>query len=339
MAQTERLYRLKAWLDAGHCLPRDQLLRDLAISPATLKRDLAHLRDRMNAPVVFDKVRGGYRWDNNAQLPGTQYELPGLWLSADEIHALLTMQHLLANLDTAGLLGPHIEPLAQRLDRLLGTGTAAKAGGIDARAEVRRRILVQTVGARQVKLPCFQAVGTALLRRQRVVIGYHGRGRGRDEHHESEVSPQRLIHYRDNWYLDAWCHWRRALRSFSVDAITAAQVLEQAAIDVPETELDAVLGAGYGIFSGKAVQWARLRFSTERARWVSAETWHPQQRASWDEQRRWTLELPYADSRELEMDILRHLPHVEVLGPETLRLAVIDKLKMGLQTMAPGLMP
>ena len=22
------------------------------------------------------------------------------------------------------------------------------------------------------------------------------------------VSPQRLVHYRDNWYLDAWCHYK-----------------------------------------------------------------------------------------------------------------------------------
>jgi predicted DNA-binding transcriptional regulator YafY len=36
---------------------------------------------------------------------------------------------------------------------------------------------------------------------------------------EREVSPQRLVHYRDNWYLDAWCHLREDVRSFSIDAI------------------------------------------------------------------------------------------------------------------------
>ena len=327
MSQTERLYKLKSLLDAGQCLTRSRLLEELAISPATLKRDLAHLRDRMNAPIVFDRERGGWRLDREATVVGTQYELPGLWLSAEEIHALLTMQHLLANLDAGGLLAPHIEPMMKRLRQML----VAPGKGAPAHTEVTRRIHVQTVGARKVHLPHFQAVGSALLRRQRLQIEYHGRGRNQAQ--QREVWPQRLIHYRDNWYLDAWCHLRQALRSFSVDAIREVQVLERAAIDVPETELDIVLGAGYGIFAGREVQWAQLRFSPERARWVAAETWHPNQKGRFDADGSYLLELPYADPRELVMDILRHVPEVEVVGPAGLREAVEERLRAGVEKM------
>jgi predicted DNA-binding transcriptional regulator YafY len=326
VSQTERLYRLKSFLDAGRCLTRQFLLEEFGTSPATLKRDLAHLRDRMNAPIVFDRERGGWRLDPQAAALGTQYELPGLWLTADEIHALLTMQHLLAHLDAGGLLGPHIAPLMARLDKLLGVGSNAST-------EVVRRIRVQTVGARQVHLPHFQAVGTALLQRRRLLIDYHGRGR--NERREREVSPQRLIHYRDNWYLDAWCHVKRGLRSFAVDAMQAARVLDKPAIDVPDAELDAVLGAGYGIFAGRDVQWATLRFSPERARWVAAETWHPKQRGRFEADGCFLLELPYADPRELVMDILRHVPEVEVVGPQPLREAVVEKLRAGVERMGP----
>ena len=139
------------------------MLQELGISPATLKRDLTHLRDRMNAPVIFDRELNGWRLDPAAKLAGTQYELPGLWLSADEIHALLTMQHLLAHLDAGGLLGAAHRAAGRAAAAMLGTG--APVG-----AEVARRIRVQTVGARKVQLPHFQAVGTALLRRQRLHI-------------------------------------------------------------------------------------------------------------------------------------------------------------------------
>jgi predicted DNA-binding transcriptional regulator YafY len=321
MSQTERFYKIKTWLDEGRCLGKAMLLRELGVSYATLKRDIAHLRDRMNAPVVWDADRAGWRLDIAAQLPGTQYELPGLYLSAEEIHALLTMQHLLAHLDSGGLLGPHIEPLKARLGQMLGSG--ANAG-----AEVARRIHVQTVGARKLHLPQFQAVGSALLRRRRLHINYHGRGRNLTQ--EREVSPQRLVHYRDNWYLDAWCHRARALRSFAVDAIASASVLAKPAIDVAEGELNEVLGAGYGIFAGKEVMWAKLRFSAERARWVAAETWHPKQHGAFEADGRYVLELPYADPRELVMDILRHVPEVEVLEPAALRDEVIKKLEAGL---------
>ena len=96
MGQTDRLYQLKNWLDSGRCLTRDFLLERLEISPATLKRDLALLRNRLNAPVVFEKERQGWKLDPTIQLAGTQYELPGLWISSDEMQALRTMQHLLA---------------------------------------------------------------------------------------------------------------------------------------------------------------------------------------------------------------------------------------------------
>ena len=321
MTQTDRLYKIQRWLESARCVTRECLLRELEVSPATLKRDIAKLRDHYNAPVEWDATRGGWYLDRSTPSVGPQYELPGLWFSAEEIHALLTMQHLLAHLDAGGLLGPHIEPLMQRLHQLLGSGAPPKA-------DVARRIRVHTVGARRVHLAHFQAIGSALLRRQRLVLRY--RGRSRDDRSEREVSPQRLVHYRDNWYLDAWCHWRQALRSFSVDAIEQVRVLDRACIDIADAELDELLGTGYGIFAGREVQWARLRFTPERSRWVAAESWHPKQRGSFDAQGRWNLDLPYADPRELVMDTLRHVPEVQVLWPQELAAEVKAKLVGGI---------
>lgn len=304
--QDERLRKLRHLFDDHRHLSRHRAQEALGVSLSTLKRDIAFLRDRLNVPIVPDREQGGWRLDPSQQLIGGQMELPGLWLSAEEIHALLTMQHLLSNLDKGGILGRYIDPWMARLAKQLD-------GGLPAGTEVARRIRVATVGARKVHLPHFQSLGSALLRRQRAVVAYHGRSR--DSHTEREVSPQRLVHYRDNWYLDAWCHWRNALRSFSVDAISAVRILDRPAIDVPDDELDHVLGSGYGIFAGTRVHWATLRFSAERARWVAAETWHPEQRSRFDDEGRYLLEVPYTESTELVMDILRHLPEVEVLGP------------------------
>jgi predicted DNA-binding transcriptional regulator YafY len=75
------------------------------------------------------------------------------------------------------------------------------------------------------------------------------------------------------------------------------------------------------------VQWAKLRFSAERARWIAAETWHPKQRGQFMPDGRYLLDLPYADPRELVMDILRHVPDVEVLAPDSLREDVAEKLR------------
>lgn len=317
MSQTDRIIRIRTLLDERRVVSRSALLETLEISPATLKRDIAFLRDRMNLPIVLDRERGGYRLDPG-QTSGAQYELPGMWFSDKEIHALLTMQHLLANLDPGGLLAPHVQPLVARLDKLLGA-TDHPAD------EIRRRVLIVGIGKRSLKLTHFENIGSALLRRKRLAIRYYARGR--DEDSNREISPQRLVHYRENWYLDAWCHLRGALRNFAIDSIRHVELLTTAAREVPGHTLDTVLGPGYGIFAGDRLQWARLRFSPERSRWVATEHWHPQQKGEFEADGSYVLEVPYADHRELVMDVLKHGTHCEVLGPEGLRRGVGEEVR------------
>ena len=318
MSQLERAYRIDQLLNDRGVVSFDELLEALEVSRATLRRDLAYLRDRLNAPIVHDRVAGGYRFKPPTQNTAHPYELPGLWFSAEEIHALLTMQHLLANLDTGGLLGPHIQPLLARLTALIDT--ADNPAG-----EVAKRIRILSLGARHVPLEHFQAIASALLRRKRVVIRYAARGTGRTT--ERELSPQRLIHYRDNWYLDAWCHLRDELRSFSVDAIQHVERLEISADDIPDERLNETLGAGYGIFSGQEVKWATLRFSPLRARWVACEKWHSKQVGQLLEDGSYELRVPYSNDPELLMDILKYGADCEVVGPEELRKRVAESLR------------
>jgi predicted DNA-binding transcriptional regulator YafY len=314
MGVMERIYQIDTMLAGRKFVTRQELQDKLGVSLATLKRDLTYLKDRLNAPIIFDRDLGGYRFEREGARVGQQYELPGLWFSAEEIHALLTMQHLLVNLDTGGLLSPHIKPLLARLTALMGTADNSVE-------EIQRRIKIEAVGAREFHLDHFQAVGSALLRRKRLAIQYHARGT--NESGDRVVSPQRLIHYRDNWYLDAWCHLRDGLRAFAVDAITAVEILDEKAKDVAEKRLDEVLGAGYGIFSGENVTWATLRFTPERARWVATERWHPNQQGKVLKDGSYELKIPYADDRELIMDIMKYGGDCIVVAPKAVRDRVV----------------
>ena len=152
-----------------------------------------------------------------------------------------------------------------------------------------------------------------------------------DSHTSREVSPQRLVHYRENWYLDAYCHLRKGLRTFALDRILSAHELETTCDSVAEEELDEHYASAYGIFAGRANKTAVLRFTAERARWVADERWHPRQVGQFLTDGRYELSFPYRDDRELVMDVLRHGPHVEVVAPQTLRDEVIMQLGAGLK--------
>lgn len=315
MDRTERFYRIDRLLRESRVVTIDRFLDDLSVSRATFKRDLEYMRDRLNAPIEWDRDAGGYRFVEHVR-GSPEYELPGLWLNESEILALLSMESLLEEIEP-GLLGARLEPLKARLSALIES-TDHPAD------EVRKRIRVLRMGSRSRKIRHFEQVAFALMNRRRLHLDYFVRTRGELTHRA--VSPQRLVHYRDNWYLDAWCHVADGVRSFALDAVESAEVLDESAQDVAAHDLDRMLGAGYGIFSGEKVQWARLRFSERRARWVAAEEWHPQQRASFDDAGRYVLEVPYSQDPELLMDILKHGPDVEVLAPLELRERVALQL-------------
>ncbi len=308
MGRTERLYTIQRLLNSQQAVPLARFLETLEVSKATFKRDLEYLRDRLGAPIVWDADASGYRL---AIKPDQQaHPLPGLWLNEGEVFALLTGIELLGAIEPAPLIGRQIKPIRERLEQILELGQFSKE-------DIRRHIRLIPMGARQSSSEHFQAIAHALLSKKRLKLRHFGRLDANIT--EREVSPQRLVYYRDNWYLDAFCHLRDDIRSFSVDAIEEASAVEKSAVSVDASILEAELDAGYGIFSGGNTKTARLKFSPFKARWVAREYWHKDQKGELLEDGSYLLEVPYFDDRELINDILRHGSQVEVLGPDDLK--------------------
>ncbi|MDH4051835.1 MAG: WYL domain-containing protein [Rubrivivax sp.] len=322
MDRTERFYRIEMLIRGRGSVPFDDLQRELEVSRATLHRDLQYLRERMDAPIVFDRDTEGYRLQAAAGgSANASHQLPGVWFSESEIHALLTLHQLIQGLDEGGVLARHLQPLLDKLHGMLGADEAEAT-------EMRRRVRIAGTARRPVESQWFERVGDALRRRRQLQVHYLSRRRG--ERSERTLSPQRLVHYRHTWYLDAWCHGSRALRRFALDAIEQARVLDVAARMLPVDEVAAALDRGYGIFGGGRMQWATLRFEAEAAAWVAREEWHPQQQGRQLDDGRYELRLPFVDPTELAMDVLRHGEQVQVLAPPALREAVRRHLKAAL---------
>lgn len=309
MSKIDELYRLHRLLDGRRTgISRADLIGAHGFARATLARLIADLRDKLGAPLIHDKERGGYRYD----IADGRFALPGLWFTADELLALVSLKQLLGKLEP-GLLDDHLRPLHDRIDQLLASRHLG-AG------EAAQRIRILAMAARRKNPRHFQIVAGAVLQRHRLSIDYYNRER--DQINRREISPQRLAHYRDNWYLDAWCHQKKGLRSFAVECIRAVVPLAKRAKTVAESALDRELASAYGIFAGKPRATAVLVFTPQRARWVADETWHPQQQGRRREDGRYELRIPYSDDRELLMDILKYGADVEVVGPSELREAV-----------------
>ncbi len=293
-----------------------RLQDELECSRATVYRDLAFLRDGLMAPVVGDG-EAGFRYDASE---GDRFELPGLWLTSDELHALLAAQQLLSR-SSGGVLSGALAPLQSRIDKLLAEHATGEHWPVE-------RVRVIPHRGRRMDEHAFRNVCSAVLQRKQLAFEY--RARSTDEKTKRTVSPQRITHYRDNWYLDAWDHEREALRSFSVDRIGGARVLDAQARDIDDAELDTHLAGSYGIFSGTPKGVATIVFSEKASRWVADEHWHSQQQGRYLADGRYELKVPYSAARELLMDVLHYGADAVVVDPPALREQVKSLLQLAL---------
>jgi len=319
MERYERINLLHRRLSRARVpVPAQRLIDELQCSRATVYRDVAFLRDFLGAPVETSEDPPGFRYATDE---AERFELPGLWLSPDELHALLATHQLLERSGAGGFLSEALDPIRDRIGQLL----AEQAGGTRWPVE---RVRVITSGTRHLDQAAFRTAAGAVLQRRRLSFRYRARSTGATT--QRTVSPQRLTHYRNNWYLDAFDHERQALRSFSLDRVDQARTLDEAAADLPEAELDQHLASSYGIFSGPPKAWATIVFSADAARWAAEERWHSQQQGRVLPDGRYELRLPYSSSRELLMDILRYGPDATVVEPVSLRAEAQIRLRLAL---------
>ncbi len=315
MDSHERTYALHLSLAARRQPASTQELMDeLGCSRSTLHRTIVRLRDGLGAPILNSPGRG-YFYDRSAP----SFELPGLWFRADELEALLVMDDLLETVQP-GVLRAQLGPLRDKVSNLLDASVRGRE------PFPTHRIRILRSHARQVPTASLTTVATAVVERRRLAFRYAGRVAGQTA--DRRTAPQRLVYYRDQWYLDAWDEDKDALRTFSIDRMAHIETLDGTGPDVGDRQLDALLTAGYGLFAGPAEHNARLLFTAERARWVAEETWHPDQTGRFLPDGRFELRVPYADERELVGEILRHGPEVDVLEPASLREAVRDRLEL-----------
>ena len=288
------------------------LAEQLECSEKTVSRTLKQMQLELNAPLEYVPEARGWRYSTDQQ---DQFELPGLWLNESELVSLILLLSILETFGN-GLLNQDMRRTDAYITKLL------QDRGLN-RDAMAAKLKVLPIAQKFLPSKTLYTISEALFKGYQVAIDYI-------DFNQCEtartVSPQTLVYYRDNWYLDAWCHLRGDLRTFSIARMTRVAITDAVADIIDPESLAAYFSESYGIFSGKPTQIAKLKFAPAIAREISMQCWHEKQNAYWDAEH-YLLEIPYGKSEELIMDIMRYLPHVEVLEPSDLKEAVKARIQ------------
>lgn len=296
-----------------------QLAQELECSPKTALRTIDQMRVFLNAPIEYDHSQHGYHYHGDL---ADMFELPGIWLTAEELQSLTALLELLNSMGSS-LLKEELSSVEKQIKKLL----TARGLSIE---EFEQRVKFLPMANRSLDSHIFTRASEALLKRKQLSIVY------RSYTHQKTrrtISPQTLIYYRENWYLDAWCHLRKDLRTFSIARIDKADLSAKAAKKISADQQKQHYSESFGIFSGHAKHQATLRFFPSIAREIASQQWHPEQQGEWDGDE-YVLSFPYSDDRELVQDILKHIPNVMVEAPVKLRRTIQARLHAGLEVFS-----
>jgi predicted DNA-binding transcriptional regulator YafY len=293
-------------------------MADLECSEATFHRIRGFMQNNLGAPIVFNRTCGGYCYDASQSEP---FELPGLWFTKKEVEAILSLDYAVESLQ-GGFFSDILSPVRTRFEPILKVQKTRMAA-------LRDRIKIIPIQSRPINDSIFRAVAGAVVK-QRCLHIEHSK-LSEKEPTSRTISPQTVVRYRDNWYVDAYCHLRRKLRTFALDRLTKAEPVTDKYHVISKREREEFFASAYGIFTGPAFKSAVIDFAGTAAREVSHEQWHPKQAGKWLDDKTYRLTVPYGHSRELIMDILRWGEFAEVKAPKDLREQVSKTLKMSLK--------
>lgn len=318
VAKMQKEERLRWLIDklnqSNYKIPLQQLADSTEYSLRNIRRDIEYLINERNAPCFISNaivIR-----DTTKQ----SIELQGHWLNESELKALFALNQIIEQLAT-GVLQSQIKPFQQTLEKLLENKQVDKP--------LNQKIKLIPIAERNVKESVFHTIVESLSANKQLRIIFWQREQNQSI--ERTISPLQLVRYKDNWKLDAWCHLRGALRTFSLEAIQNIEWLTTSSRTIPSDTLKAHFESSFGIFAGQADKQTILFFSPYIARWVQFEQWHPKQIGTLNQDGSYQLTLPYHKDEELIQEILKHGHHVKVLEPPELKQKIEQVLKKTLE--------
>ncbi|RLA07251.1 MAG: hypothetical protein DRQ51_06740 [Gammaproteobacteria bacterium] len=325
--KTDRQRKLLDFLLSVRVLqtPQDLAIK-MEVDERTIKRDIFDLRI-VGADIKYHRniPQPGYELTNKEHIQ--QY--PNLWLDKQELSSLLISHHLLKH-QSPPIIVDKIKPLQDKIAAIC----QKEFHILEFLLENRFQVLSFATRAHSKKI--LSAICLAILQKNRLLVTHYSRGKNTTS--KRDISVQRLSRYQENWYVDAYVHDIKQIRTFSLDCITKTSIIKldikqkstTAYKTIRKEELDAKFLTSFGIFAGLQDKTAILEFSEFTSRWVKDETWHTCQKDK-IKNKKLTREIPYKNDRELIMQILKYGENIKVIAPQELQNKIKNKLQQTLK--------
>ncbi len=311
----ERYRWFHALIAAGKFPNAVKLAAKFEISGRQASRDIAFMKDRLDAPLRYDPGHRGYDYENGC------YELPPVWLTEEELQALSLSLRLAAAIPDRKIK----KALRELVAHILPARSAASAVQLDP-ATIEEKVSIKNIAYYRVPEATFHAVTAALFGDVALKIAY--RSPYKNETTERTIRPLHLLCYMGSWHLIAYCGLRREMRDFAVSRILSVESCAETLPlppDLPPSR--EFIRRNFGVIAGGVSLTVTLRFTPAISPLIAEQQWHEAQETSLSADGFLTMSFPVSGFAEITREILKYGADVEVVEPEELREAVAKEIR------------
>jgi predicted DNA-binding transcriptional regulator YafY len=288
-----------------------KLSKQFEVSVKTAQRDIEFMRDRLSCPLVYDKTRKGYYYDDDT------FYLPLIHLSSTEISTLLIARKILQ-----GISGEYI---SKELSLIIDKITSILKKHIADTDVIDDVFSLQLIGYSPVSEDVFKVVLEGCLNRRSLSFTYASPLN--EMKSTRTVDPYHLFNYMGTWHLIAYCHTKKDLRDFNLYRIMDLKLLDTSFEIRNNFHFKKYFDSAFGIYKGNMTRQVTLRFTPVKSRWVKGQLWHKDQKVKVLNDGSLELTFPVANYAEIMMEILKHGSNVEVIKPKSLRELIKSEAK------------
>ena len=256
------MLRIHQAIRSGKFPNASTLARGLEVSTKSIHRDIDFMRDRLELPIEYDGRRFGYWYT------GEVSAFPTLHITEGELFALIVAEKALQQYRGTNFEKPLLSAI-KKMEQSLPDTISLNLADID------QTISFRTRAEQMIDLEVFDALAKATARRQQIEFRY--RKPGRREIEQRVVDPYHLANINGEWYLFAYDHLRKDIRTFVPARIQSLNPTGKTFERPQKFSLEQRLRGSFGVHSGQGQYDVIIRFNARVADYVREKEWHESQ--------------------------------------------------------------
>jgi proteasome accessory factor B len=258
----ERMLRIHQAIQSGKFPNASTLARELEVSTKSIHRDIEFMRDRLELPIEYNGSRFGYGYTEEVNA------FPTVQITEGELFALVVAEKALQQYRGTSFEKPLLSAIRKMEQSLPDTISLNLA-------EVEQTISFRTRAEQILDLKIFEALAKATAHRRQIELSY--RKPGRRDTEQRVVDPYHLANINGEWYLFAFDHLRKDIRTFAPSRIQSVKETGRAFERSQNFSLEQRLRDSFGVHSGEGEYDVVVRFNSRVADYVREKKWHESQ--------------------------------------------------------------